>query len=54
MFRRRVVDYRIEYAGFSLGECGGEFDWPKYVVFEGEANDPGKYNGTVGINSNTC
>ena len=22
----RLIDHRNEYAGFSLGECGGEFD----------------------------
>ena len=48
------IDYRSEYAGFSFGECGGEFDWLKYDTCEGEAKDPGKNNGTVGINSNTC
>jgi hypothetical protein len=50
----RLVNYPIVYAGFNLGECGGEFDWLKYDACEGEAKDPGKNNGTVGISSNTC
>ena len=52
----RIEIHRLEneYAGFNLGECGGEFDWLKYEAREGEANGPGKNNGTVGINSNTC
>ena len=40
--------------GFSRGECGGELDCAKYVDCEGDDKDPGRYNGIVGMSSNTC
>ena len=49
-----LINHRNEYAGFSLGECGGESNWLKYDACEDEANDPGGNIGTLGINSNTC
>lgn len=40
--------------GLSCGERGGENDWGKYVEADGEANEPGRYNGIVGMSSKTC
>ena len=45
---------RHDSAGFSRGECGGEFDCAKYVDCEGEERDPGRYSGIVGMSSKTC